>query len=297
MTTVNHQDIRDSLLYSTLAVDSKSIVISSLREWFARDPVFSYRADEFGFPLLPEDPLVGGGQAGMQGVIWGETSTRIVITDDYRYTSRFFPAITVSDNAGSNYEISFNQELSGIKYKVEEIVRNGKVITRRVPSHVIFAGAWKQSYGVNIITEDHATRKRLKDMVAILFNNVLKADLINKGILVERVALGGDREEQFANSYYYYSNINLELFSEWRREIPITELVEAIAVNVNVISAALAPSDVEILRDCVKHLPRYAAFYAETQSDGAEGPGAVTTKHEHNTLSVSWNKGYYCEDK
>jgi len=286
---------RNDVLYNTLVVDSKDILIQSLREWFMNDNIYTYREDEFGFPLLPPAELVDGTSTGREGIIWGETSTRIIITDDYRFKSRFFPAITVTDNGGSNYEISFNQELSCVKYKVEDIVREGKVVQRRVPSHALFAGSWKQNYAINIIAEDHPTRKRLKDIVAILLTNVLRNTLLERGIFVEKVNFGGDREDQVKNNYYYYSTINVDLYSEWRREIPITMLVEAISVSSGILSAALSPADVQVLRDCIAHHP-LAAFYSSEQRDGTEGGNLFTTK-THAGTEAAWTSRPSCKEK
>jgi len=287
-------EIRDDVLYNTLVVDSKDILIQSLREWFMHDNIYTYKQDEFGFPLLPPASLVDGGSAGREGIIWGETSTKIIITDDYRFQSRFFPAITISDNGGSNYEISFNQELSCVKYMVEDVVREGRIIQRRVPSHVLFAGSWKQNYSINIIAEDHPTRKRLKDIVAILLMNVLRNTLLERGIFIEKMSFGGDREEDFKNGYYYYATINVDLYSEWRREIPVTMLVEAISVSSSLLAAALHPQDIAVLRQCVANHPM-AAFYSSEQRDGTEG-GSLFTTHTHEGVELNW-RAAACQDK
>jgi len=268
MSDLKRLEVREDILYNTLVVDAKDILISSLREWFSHDSIFTYKSDEFGYPLIPQTDLRGGGLAGSQDIVWGTNSTKIIITDDYRFNSRFFPAITVTDNGGNNSEVSFNQEMGGVKYQLEEVVLDGQIVQRRVPSHIIFAGAWKQNYAINVIAEDHQTRKRLKDIVSMLFVHVLRETLLNRGIFIEKVGLGGDREDQFANDYYYSSSINLDLYSEWRREVPVTLLVEAIMVQSNLLSAALSPQDLQIVRDCVSKHPM-AAFYSSQQSDGA----------------------------
>jgi len=288
-------EVRDDILWSTLVVDSKDILISSMREWFSNDPVYTYRSDQFGFPLMPKCELVDGSSAGREGIIWGETSTKLIITDDYRFGPRFFPAIIVSDNGGSNYEISFNQELSSVKYKVEDVIRGGRLIKRRVPSHVLFAGAWKQNYAINIIAEDHSTRKRLKDTVAILLMNVLRNVLMERGILIEKMNFGGDREEEVKNSFYYYATINIDLFSEWRREIPITMLVEAISVSTSFLTAALSPQDIAVLRECVANHPM-AAFYSSEQRDGTEGASLFTVQQPHSQVELNWRSDT-CHDK
>ena len=286
-------EVRDDIVWNSLVIDSKDILIQSLREYFSNDPVFRYRSDEFGFPLLPKAELVDGKIVGREDIVWGDNSTKIIITDDYRFKPRFFPAITTTDNGGSNYEISFNQELSCVKYKVEELIREGRIIQRRVPSHVLFAGSWKQNYSINIIAEDHATRKRLKDIVAILLMNVLRNTLLERGIFIEKMTFGGDREEEFKNDYYYYATINVDLYSEWRREIPVTMLVEAISISSSILTAALSPQDVDVLRQCISNHPM-AAFYSSEQRDGTEGQFYSTNTHEGVELSL---RGPKCEDK
>jgi len=278
MSDLKKLELRDSFLYNTLVVDTRDILISSLRDWFSHDDIYTYKADVFGYPLIPQTDLRGGGIVGSQVIVWGVNSTKIMISDDYRFNSRFFPAITVTDNGGNNSEVSFNQEMGGVKYELEEAVINGKIVQRRVPSHVIFAGAWKQNYAINIIAEDHQTRKRLKDVISALFVNVLRETLLSRGVFIEKVGLGGDREDQFVNDYYYSSSVNLDLYSEWRREIPIVMLVEAIMVQSNLLSAALSPQDLQIVRECISRHPM-AAFYSAQQNDGAVNNTVTGTAH------------------
>ena len=292
--TASRMESRDFVTYSTLIVDSKDIIITELRKYFSSDPVYTYREDSFGYPLLPLCELVDGSSAGREGVVWGDNSTKIIVTDDYRFKPRWFPAVIVSDSGGSNYEVSFNQELSSVKYKIEDIIRDGKLIQRRVPSHTLFAGAWKNNFAINIIAEDHPTRKRLKDICSLLLMNILRNTLLEKGIFIEKINMSADREEDYANSFYYYATINIDLFSEWRREIPITMLVEAISAEASWLLLALSPQDIRVLRECVANHPM-AAYYSTEQRDGTEGSHKFTT-HTHEGQEVNW-RARACQDK
>jgi len=84
-------------------VAPKGLLIDSLRKVFSTDNIFTYRADEYGFPLTPD----------MTGKdIDSEETTKILISDAYRYDVRYFPAIIIKSTGGSYKPLSFNQNMT-----------------------------------------------------------------------------------------------------------------------------------------------------------------------------------------
>ena len=71
------------IIQQVAIVHPKSLLIDSLRNVFRSDSIFTYRSDEYGFPLTPDltgkDPDT-------------DLSTKILISDLYRYEVKFFPA-------------------------------------------------------------------------------------------------------------------------------------------------------------------------------------------------------------
>jgi len=90
-------------------LQTKNILIDTLRDVFSRDRHFKYVSDVFGFPKTPSHLGLSPG-AGLDD----EETTRIFIGSTYRYDIKFNPSIIVK-NTGSKYNpISFNQNLLNI---------------------------------------------------------------------------------------------------------------------------------------------------------------------------------------
>ena len=81
----------DHIVYSSFFADQfvvqqsaivhpKALLIDGLRKIFQNDSVFTYRDDEFGYPLTPD----------LTGLdVDSELTTKILISDTYRYEVKF----------------------------------------------------------------------------------------------------------------------------------------------------------------------------------------------------------------
>lgn len=223
----------DNFVQQTAVSQGKNLIIDSLREHFRRDVMYRYETDAFGFPLTPD-------LTDLPPDIQEKRTTRIYIGDIYRYDKRFWPAITIRHNSGRYKPISFNQNYTN-KYRVDLVLDGygGRSLVK-VPTHQVIAGAWEQTFEVQIVMEDPAEREELSDILTSFFQGVARNELTRNGLFIRGVSVSGEREEDWGNEKVYVQSINLECYSEWRREIPHNNLVETInfCLNYGIIGGA-----------------------------------------------------------
>jgi hypothetical protein len=202
------------------------VLIDVLRNIFAQDRQFKYVSDVFGFPKTPShlglDPSAG---------LDDEETTRIFIGGTYRYDTKFNPSIIVK-NTGSRYSpIAFNQNVLGTIYR-EEVLTDGygNRTTLTVPAYNTIVGAWDQTFEVKIITENEIDREEISDIVQVTLMGTRRLEIQNAGVFIKSLSTSGETEQQYANDYIYSISINLDVRTEWRVHIPISDVCERIAV-------------------------------------------------------------------
>jgi len=223
---------RNHIVQQSLIQHPKDLVIDSLRRHFSQDSVYTYRQDEFGFPLTPN----------MLGKSYEtEYSTKILISDAYRYEVKFFPAIIVKANGGTYKPISFNQN-GTIKYRddVVEDAFGGKIFTR-TPSHRIYTGAWDVNLEVQILADSHTELIELTDMVAMILQYSDWQELRANGLLIKNFSVSAENAEQYINDFVYSQNITLNCRAEWRVEIPIANLIEKVVFSIESVKTGAYP--------------------------------------------------------
>jgi len=202
---------------------SKNLIIDVLREYFKQDTFYRYSTDGFGFPLTPN-------VTDLPPDIQEERTTRIFIGDIFRFDKRYWPAIVVRHASGRTYHVSFNQNYT-TKYRLDLVVDGyGERSYIRIPTHKVVAGAWDQSFDVQIAAESIPDREELTDIVSSFFIGKIRQEIYESGLFIRNVNIGGEREEDWGNDKVYLQNITLDTYSEWRREIPINanDLLETI---------------------------------------------------------------------
>jgi hypothetical protein len=95
----------------------------------------------------------------------------------------------------------------------------------------VVAGAWNQSFEVQIAAESTPDREELTDIVSSYLIGAARQSLYEAGLHINKVSMSGEREEDWGNEKVYLQGITVETYSEWRREIPID--ANAIADTIN----------------------------------------------------------------
>lgn len=210
----------------TAVSQGKNLLIDALREYFRQDTFYRYSTDAFGFPLTPD-------LTEMPPDIQEERTTRIYIGDVFRFDQRYLPAIVVKYSSGRTYHVSFNQNQT-IKYRMDLVVDGyGNRSYIHVPTHQVIAGAWEQTFELKIASESIQDREELSDIVSSFLIGKVRQELYEAGLFIKNVSIGNESEEVWGNDPIYTHVITIETFSEWRRQIPIQDLLEVISMCFN----------------------------------------------------------------
>lgn len=207
----------------------KELIISTLRDEFSRDSYYHFVADEYGFPLTPDHtnlPLGAG--------VDDDITTRLFIGEAYRFDIVFYPAILVRATSSNYVPISFNRNKETVQYDITRVVDGyGNVALFTTPTHFVLAGAWEGTINVDIMTRDILARDNLTSICNLMFADIRHDEFRKAGVLLKRVSAGGFTEtEDRQQDKLYKSTITLDIRSEWRREIPIYSVVDAISICV-----------------------------------------------------------------
>ncbi|MFA5023440.1 MAG: hypothetical protein WC523_00585 [Patescibacteria group bacterium] len=160
-----------------------------------------------------------------------EETTRIFIGSSYRYDVKFNPSIIVR-NTGSRYSpISFNQDYLGTINRKEILTdAYGNQTQIYTPAYFTRVGAFDQTIEVKVIAESEIDREEIADIVQIVLMGSRRQDLQNAGVFVKTLATSGETEVPYANDYLYMTSVNLEIRTEWRIHVPISDVCERIGL-------------------------------------------------------------------
>ena len=199
------------------------MLIDGLRKVFRNDSIFTYRDDEYGYPLTPD-------QTGID--VDSPETTKIIISDAYRYDVKFFPAIVIKSSGGSYKPLSFNQNMTyQHRTDVVETEYGAKKIVS-TPTHRVYTGRWELGFEVGLYSESQSELEELTDIVSLAIQYVLWNELRANGLFISQVRIGAESAEPYANDYVYSTTISLSTLSEWRVEVPIDNIVEKIAFSI-----------------------------------------------------------------
>jgi len=207
-------------------VYTKNLLIDTLRDLFSNDRQFKYVSDVFGFPKTPShlglDPSAG---------LDDDETTRIFIGSSYRYDIKFNPSIIVKNTGNRYVPISFNQDYLGVIYRRELLTDGyGNQTTIQTPAYQVRVGAWDQTYEVKIIAENEIDREEITDIVQIALMGSRRQMLQDMGVFVKGMSTSGEAEQPYANDQLYTVSVSLEIRTEWRIHIPITDVCERIGL-------------------------------------------------------------------
>lgn len=206
----------------------KELLIGILRDFFSQDSYYHYVKDPWGFPYTPDHTDLPP-DAGLQD----DTTTRLYIGEAYRFDVIYYPAIVVRAGSTTYVPISMNREKETVLNKATVVVDGyGNETVFVEPTHFILAGAWEGTLQIDVMTRSIRARDDLVELVSLACTDVRFEELLRAGVLVKRVSAGTPSEAEDRNDKLYKQSINLDIRSEWRRQIPISNLVDAINICV-----------------------------------------------------------------
>ncbi len=215
----------DSIVRNTAMMAGRNLLVDALREIFRRDREYRYVTDQFGFPKTPSNLGLNGNDGAEN-----ELTTRIFIGTSNRQAIAFMPSVTIRPTSTRYFPISFNQNEQTVRHSPAKTVDGyGNQSVTYVPSHYIFAGAWEQSFEIKVMGRSLEDTLSIGDIIMPSLQNTYRTVLKQSGLFIKDISSNGVSEEQIGEADpVYTTSITVNTFSEWRREIPISNLVERI---------------------------------------------------------------------
>lgn len=231
------------IIQNTCLVQPKNLLIDVLRRRFLQDSRYTYRMDKYGFPLTPD--LTGKS-------IEDTDTTKILVSDGFRYDVKFYPNMIVKNGGGAHKQISFNQE-GTYKYRpATSTNKYGKQVLIKIPTHKIYAGLWEMDFSIVLKSKSRSELEEIIEIVAMELQYSSWNELRANGLLIKSLNISSGSIDDDVNDKIYGMDINLQTLSEWRVEIPIENLIERIVFYLDSTRTASPPkktiADVQALK-------------------------------------------------
>lgn len=220
-------------LHNIVQVDAlsypKEYLIGLFRDIFSQDSYYRYVRDEWGYPKTPNHTDLPLG-SGMED----DTTTRIYIGEKYRYDAIFYPAVLISHGGTRYVPISINREQDCVVNAISAVSDGyGNLRYYYTPSHFVKAGAWEGSISVDVMAKGIRERDDITEVI-MMTTAELKHDVLKRaGVLIKSTSVSAGSEQDDRNDKVYRNTITLDIRTEWRRQIPIENLVDAINICVD----------------------------------------------------------------
>lgn len=225
-----------NIIQASMLVYPKEIIIATLRDFFSKDSYYHYSKDQWGFAnttdhtdLPPGADLPSGPGAAPELSNFHPLSTRLFIGENYRYDGIYYPAILIKSGGGKYVPISINREQGSIQY--ENLIFDdgyGNQTAIRKPKSFITAGVWEGSINIDVITRSLRARDDLVELIAMCFTEITFDTLVDIGIIIKPISYGAPSESDDRNDKLFRQSLTLDIRTEWRREIPINNIIDAI---------------------------------------------------------------------
>lgn len=217
-----------NFVQGSMIVYPKEIIIATLKDFFSKDSYYHYSKDAWGFANTQDhtDLPLGAGTN-------DDLTTRVYVGENYRFDGIFYPAILVKSNGMKYIPISINREQGGIQNEpilYEDEFGNKKIVNR--PKSFITAGAFEGSISIDVLTRSLRARDDLCELVSLLFTDVSFNTLVDVGLIIKPIQIGSPSEGEDRNDKLFKQTLTLEIRTEWRREIPVGNIIDTIMFSI-----------------------------------------------------------------
>jgi len=212
------------IVQSSMLIYPKEMIISTLRDYFSKDSYYHYVQDAWGFPKTPDvtDMPLGSG-------VHNELTTRIFIGESFRQDITFYPAIIVRSSSSKYTPISINRNQGKVEYEsilYEDGYGNSKQIN--YPASIVTEGAFEGSMSIDVFARSIAERDELVELVSMALTEIYFDDLCKIGLIVKPLDISSLTETEDRKDKLYKGTISFPIRTEWKRVIPINNIINSI---------------------------------------------------------------------
>jgi hypothetical protein len=97
-----------------------------------------------------------------------------------------------------------------------------------------YLGKWKMNVTLSIVAQDTDTQEQLADLTAMYVWSVLQEKLVDDGLYVDNITLGGESEEDevaTSNEMSFLAEISFSIEVEWEAYKPILGVIKRVFLN------------------------------------------------------------------
>ena len=218
-----------NVVQNTQLAYPKELMIDVLRDIFSQDTYYHYVRDEWGFPYSPDHTNLPS-DAGIQD----DLTTRLYIGEAFKLDVIYYPAILVRSGGSRYVPLSLNRNKEVILYEPVMVTDGyGNTKTFVTPTHFVLAGVWEGSLNLDVMTRGLKARDDLVEIISLICSDLRHDEFIRAGLMITSVSAGAPSETEDRNEKLYKQTITLDVRSEWRRQIPVESLVDAINICVD----------------------------------------------------------------
>jgi hypothetical protein len=129
--------------------------------------------------------------------------------------------------------ISINREQDSVQYDDFLYDDGYNQIAVRKPVSFITAGAWEGQVIVDVITRSLRSRDDLVSALAMCFTELSFDDLKDVGVVIKPISWSSPTESEDRSDKLFRQSLTLDVRTEWRREIPIKNIIDSIFFTVD----------------------------------------------------------------
>lgn len=225
-----HSDLNRvfGIVQGSMLIYPKELIITRLRDFFAHDSFYQYVKDEWGFPKALDNTDVA-----LDAGVFDKSITRIDITESFKHRVSWYPCILVKNAGARSVPLSINRDFG--TYETEDrlfVDGYGNSTIFKNPSKYTFNGIFEGQLTINIIAKSIKERDELTQLVAIYLTDIGFDDFYYSGLSIKPISIGSPSETADANDYLYSMPISVDYRMEWRREVPISSIIQSIFFSI-----------------------------------------------------------------
>lgn len=147
----------------------------------------------------------------------------MALSADYRVAGQSTGPWPVEAQSGFNKAIPGVVLVFGRRYQKGD--RWAVIVSQaREPAYLEYGGKWELGIDIDIIARDVSSQAEIADQTAMFLWAILRPNLIDEGLDITDVSMGGESEEVYdetGDDYFYNASLSLTLQADWFMMVPI----------------------------------------------------------------------------